>query len=190
MQGSIAVSSELGRGTTFTVTLPIDQVNQESQSTAKGETDDSAFQDLSIAHFKNQKPKLNGQLKVLVVDDDPDARELLTRHFEFLGAKAISCENGEQALKLASDGRHALEVLQEFTPDLIFVDLAMPKKDQLVFLRALRQNRRLLHLPAVGINCSILDPSERDELKRQDSSIITKDASFEQQLQEVLNYVR
>ncbi len=300
MQGSIAVSSELGRGTTFTVTLPIDQVDQESKPTAKGETDDSAIQELTVAHFKNQKQKLNGQLKVLVVDDDPDARELLTSHLEFLGAKAISCENGEQALKLASDqqfdlitldimmpgldgwevlkllkenakttdipvviisiaadkhravvlgamdaltkpisndelesllhrhvrsrsiqnvliveddadsyrlllsllqnkvsqirtasdGRHALEVLQEFTPDLIFVDLATPNKKHLAFLRALRQDRRLLHLPVVVMSGSALVPSERDELKRQASAIITKDASLEQQLQEVLNYVR
>ena len=83
-----------------------------------------------------------------------------------------------------------MQILREFTPDLIFVDTEVPGEDQLVFLRNLRQNAKLLHLPVVVVGGNVSDQTEREELKKQASAIITKDASLEQQLQEVLNYVR
>ena len=300
MQGSITVSSEPERGSTFTVTLPLDQDNQENQRAASGNIEAASVEKSNAEPFQNKKEKSDGRPKILVVDDDPDARELLISHLESLGAEATSCENGEQALKvasekefdlitldimmpglngwevlkllkdnaktsdipvviisiaadkrravvlgamdaltkpisnddleallhrhvrrrnikkvliieddhsafqplvsllqekvseirIASDGRHAMQILREFTPDLIFVDTEVPGEDQLVFLRNLRQNAKLLHLPVVVVGGNVSDQTEREELKKQASAIITKDASLEQQLQEVLNYVR
>ncbi len=67
--------------------------------------------------------------RVLVVDDEPDARELLS---EFLTAKGY-------AVLTASNGEDALRKLKEERPHLILLDIRMPKMDGLETLRRVRE---------------------------------------------------
>ena len=67
--------------------------------------------------------------RVLVVDDEPDARELLS---EFLTAKGY-------AVLTASNGEEALRKLKEDRPHLILLDIRMPKMDGLETLRRVRE---------------------------------------------------
>ena len=73
-----------------------------------------------------------GVKNVLVVDDSPDMRNLLTQFLRYHG----------HAVRSAEDGLDALEVLQKSTPDVILLDLNMPRLDGLDFLKALRGERR------------------------------------------------
>jgi DNA-binding response OmpR family regulator len=63
-------------------------------------------------------------MRVLVCDDEPDIRLLYRSAFEAAGA----------AVQVAEDGQRALEVASEWTPDLIVLDLRMPRKDGLTAL--------------------------------------------------------
>lgn len=56
---------------------------------------------------------------VLVVDDEPDNLEVVAETLEFHGA----------AVKTAIDGVQALELLRDFLPDIILLDLSMPRMD-------------------------------------------------------------
>ncbi|HET9384535.1 MAG TPA: response regulator [Gemmatimonadales bacterium] len=77
---------------------------------------------------------------VLVVDDDPDTRAVLS---EFLGAHGF-------VVHAARDGRHALQVLGHIgLPDLILLDYLMPVMNGSHFLARKRRNPRLRPIPVV-----------------------------------------
>jgi DNA-binding response OmpR family regulator len=81
--------------------------------------------------------------KILVVDDDPDIRRLLSVLLEGEGHNVIS----------APDGERALELISREGPDLILLDVMMPKKDGYTVLRemkasGIRESTKVLVLTA------------------------------------------
>jgi CheY-like chemotaxis protein len=87
-------------------------------------------------------PDLKGRT-ILVVDDDPDALELLHMILESCGAKVLA----------ASTTLHARGYLLTVTPDLFVCDLALPREDGPAFIRSVRasSNPALARVPAVAI---------------------------------------
>ena len=69
--------------------------------------------------------------KILIVDDDPDIREVLTMILESQGYTVVA----------ASDGIECLAVLKAENPNLMIVDLLMPKMDGFALLRELEEER-------------------------------------------------
>jgi DNA-binding NtrC family response regulator len=67
------------------------------------------------------------QKKILIVDDERDVAELLD----------TVCKRDGHVTQLASNGYDALSVMENFTPDVIFLDLIMEKMDGLELIRAL-----------------------------------------------------
>jgi CheY-like chemotaxis protein len=80
---------------------------------------------------------------ILVLDDDPDALELLHMILESCGAKVLA----------ASTAMHARGYLLTVTPDLIVCDLALPREDGPAFMRTVRasSNPALARVPAVAV---------------------------------------
>src|SRR5437773_1285100 len=112
--GSVQATSEgVGRGTTFTVMLPIGGPLSDAPSTAR--TPASTAKDLLAG------------LRVLVVDDDPDTREMVTVILQRAGADAAGAGSTDEALRRADEG----------APDVVVSDLAMPARDGYALLRAL-----------------------------------------------------
>jgi CheY-like chemotaxis protein len=87
-------------------------------------------------------PSLHGYT-LLVIDDDPDALELLRMILESCGAKVLA----------ASTATHARGYLLTATPDLIVCDLALPREDGPSFMRSVRAsaNPALARVPAVAV---------------------------------------
>jgi len=79
---------------------------------------------------------------ILVVDDDPIVRELFRRLLPRAGYSAV----------IATNGMDALAALETHTPDLVLLDLAMPKMDGLTFLQVLRQDPDCKHVPVILIS--------------------------------------
>ena len=75
--------------------------------------------------------------KLLVVDDEPNIRELLSASLRFAGFDVTTAEDGWRALDVADDLR----------PDLIVLDVMMPGLDGFSVLRQLRERRR--HVPVI-----------------------------------------
>ena len=65
---------------------------------------------------------------ILVVDDEPSIREVLSIYLERAGYRVVA----------ASDGQAALEVVEKRVPDLVVLDLMLPKVDGLEITRQLR----------------------------------------------------
>ena len=80
--------------------------------------------------------------RILVVDDIPDNRTILTRRLERQGHSVVECENGELALELMSE--------RPF--DLVLLDIMMPVMNGYEVLEKMRGDRRLRHIPVIVIS--------------------------------------
>ena len=78
---------------------------------------------------------------ILVVDDDPDARDFLT---------TVLQDNG-LATTTAKDGAEAIAMLGETVPDLVALDISMPEKSGVAVYRKLREDDRLTGVPVIMI---------------------------------------
>jgi signal transduction histidine kinase/ActR/RegA family two-component response regulator len=109
-----------GQGAIFSATFPLIAARVES-TTKSGE------------HVYNGSATLNG-LRVLVVDDEADARQVISSLIARTGAEVKACETASEAL----------EMLEQWKPDVLMSDIAMPDEDGYSFInkvRALPANR-------------------------------------------------
>jgi PAS domain S-box-containing protein len=118
-----AWSEGAGRGTTITVRLPV-------AASGSPEMEADATQDDDV--------RLAG-LTVLVVDDEPDAREMLAMLLERRGARVVPCDGADAAL----------DALTRETVGVVIADIGMPGVDGYEFMRLLR--RRGVATPAVAL---------------------------------------
>jgi two-component system cell cycle response regulator DivK len=79
---------------------------------------------------------------VLVVDDDYDARTIYSHYLRAVGCNVFT----------ANDGRVALEKADELTPDLIVMDLAMPRIDGWEAIRRLRRSSWTAQIPIIALS--------------------------------------
>ena len=84
------------------------------------------------------------QIKILAVDDDPDALFILDR---------LLCRQGYR-VRTATGGRAALAALEEDLVDVIVLDVMMPDLDGLQVCGALRQNERTRTIPIILLTAS------------------------------------
>ncbi|MCL1815110.1 MAG: ATP-binding protein [Treponema sp.] len=92
-------------------------------------------------------PELDGTRKVLIVEDHPVNRQLFTMIIEKLGVKAISAEDGLDALEKAS-----------FNPDLIFMDIQMPRMNGYEAAAELR--RRGFTKPLIAVTAGVQEDEQ------------------------------
>jgi PAS domain S-box-containing protein len=123
-----------GRGATFTVTLPLISVVRSAITLDRRQARKNAF----------KAPVTLDGVRVLVVDDDPDACELLEAALHDSGADVHTVQSA----------RAALEELESFHPDLLLSDLGMPEEDGYALIRRVRarESTRGGHLPAVALS--------------------------------------
>ena len=79
--------------------------------------------------------------KILVIDDDPNIVDLLKHRLKINGYEIVTASNGEEGLARVEDEN----------PDLILVDVLMPKMDGYTFVRALRKKPESSTIPVIVI---------------------------------------
>jgi CheY-like chemotaxis protein len=181
-----AVSEGEGRGATFMLRLPIVAVRStgdlllQSKETLSGGGIEPVF---SSTSKPGGELKLRG-VRVLIVDDDQDARELL---------EVILLQFGAE-IRLATSAPQALKVLEDWRPDAIVSDVGMPNEDGYSLIqkiRALEPERGgltpaialtgfgrpedRLQLLAAGYQAYLSKPAELMELVDLISDLITRD---------------
>ncbi len=107
-----------------------------------------------------------GGARILVVDDEAETRELLRRGLE---------KNG-WTIDEAEDGLVALARLTEDIPDLILLDLNMPRMDGFEFLHQLRNSDGWPNVPVVVVTAQDLTPEQQARLDGQVEAILRKGA--------------
>ncbi|GAN48579.1 response regulator [Methylobacterium radiotolerans] len=113
--------------------------------------------------MERYRPDAPEDARVLVVDDDADARERLRRS---LGREGWTVDEAE-------NGRIALERVSQARPSLILLDLMMPEMDGFGFLRALRA-RPDGDVPVVVLTAKEVTAAEKESLNRQADRVIAK----------------
>jgi len=81
-------------------------------------------------------------IKLLLIDDDPNLIMLVKDYLEFRGYEVITAENGRQAL----------DSFSEQSPDLIICDIMMPEMDGYAFVEQIRQNPRTEWIPVIFLS--------------------------------------
>ncbi|HLT71860.1 MAG TPA: ATP-binding protein, partial [Cyclobacteriaceae bacterium] len=139
--GSISVTSEFGKGTCFSVLIPLAQDQPErgalTHDLMRPLDLDTTRGVVNVEHKENGKEDVEG-FKLLIVEDNEDLRNYLTERLE--------CS---YSVFTASDGRTGVELAELHIPDLIISDLMMPYMDGLELCRAIKSNEKTSHIPII-----------------------------------------
>ena len=134
MGGDITVESEIGKGSTFVVTLPARWSIERRRRPPKASEPDGTLPEPPA-----------GASVVLVIDDDPEVHDLLRRSLSKEGFRVVSALGGEEGLRMA----------REMAPDAITLDVMMPGMDGWAVLAALKADATTADIPVVML--TILD---------------------------------
>ncbi|HET9941158.1 MAG TPA: response regulator [Candidatus Eisenbacteria bacterium] len=113
--------------------------------------------------------------RVLVVDDEPD----LVRVLEF-GLKASG-----YTVEVASDGQEGLKKAREIKPDVILLDLMLPKLDGYKVCRLLKFDDRFKHIPIIILSARTQEGDQTLALEMGANRFVTKPYDFS----EILGYI-
>ncbi|CAN5297698.1 response regulator transcription factor [soil metagenome] len=104
---------------------------------------------------------------ILVVDDEQDLLDLIEYNLKKEGFKVLKAENGVEAIKTA----------KHFNPDLVLLDIMMPKMDGLEVCRNMRSDAELRHIPIIFLTARGDEKTEVDGLDLGADDYITKPIS-------------
>jgi len=174
--GSIDLESELGHGSTFsiTLTLPVSNASAEAMHNQYPEVARRSVQPLF--DYNNQAPI------ILAVDDHPINRNLLARQLKLLGLRSKTAENGQFALDMWRDGAF----------NMVITDCHMPEMDGYALTQAIRKieaEEARPHTPIVAWTANALaEENERCKLAGMDD-LLVKPANLMQLKEAIIKWL-
>ncbi len=162
--GKVEVKSEVGKGATFIVTLPIDQpdavVDEPNNDAVKmvldkeeleGQQETNAPATVEAAADSEAKEQVLPTM--LVVDDDEDMRHFIKAHF-----------TKQYQVFTAENGKLALQTLKKHKVDMVVSDWMMPEMDGTEFCQRMRQNPETSHLPFIMLTAKTDEASKAESI--------------------------
>jgi len=172
--GQIKVESVEGKGSTFTIVIPLGKDHLDKQEFLIGEKED--LEDAGIVNvviasggYENRQTEeggieeQDGKPKILVVEDSEDVRAHLLDNLEdqFNMQEAV---DGEEGLSLATDT----------IPDIIITDLMMPRMDGVELCKKLKTDERTSHIPVIMLTARATVESRIEGLETGADAYMTK----------------
>jgi signal transduction histidine kinase/CheY-like chemotaxis protein len=168
MGGDITVGSEPGKGSAFTIRLPAAVSIAPPKQSEK------------VAEPENQIPWGQGASSILIIDDDPKARDLLSR----------ALVKARYSVACASGGEEGLKLVRQLRPDVVLLDVLMPVMDGWAVLTSIKADPEIADIPvvmlsitqesnmgfALGASDYLTKPIDRSRLL----SVLTKHTNFQQ----------
>jgi CheY-like chemotaxis protein len=164
MGGKIELHSVIGKGTTFTLRMPLKTVPRRS-SRATSDTGSVRFSSKNV---------------VLCVEDHFINQKMIAAIFKDLGID----------IHIANNGREGYEKAQELRPDLILMDLHMPLMDGIETVRKIRANPLLHKTPVVALSADAFIEQQKGALDAGFDDYITKPVDLDRDIPIFAKYLR
>lgn len=146
-KGSLKIESTEGKGSIFTILLPLSEISLGEKVAAK-----------ATENQDEEQTKDNPRWNILVADDDNLIRSSIATMLQTIAD-----------VKTASNGKEVLDEVMKETPDLILSDVEMPEMDGLQLCEALSKQEQTNHIPILFVSART---SENDRLRGLSSGAI------------------
>ncbi|MCB9341334.1 MAG: response regulator [Lewinellaceae bacterium] len=171
--GSISVDSELGKGTTFEVKIPVAQ-QQEAAPLKEVQLLPSMADSMLIENGSQptEQPShsTEDQLEILIIEDNAALRKYIR-----------SClDSTRYRVTMAADGEDGIAEALATVPDLIITDIMMPRKDGFEVVEAVRNHLSTSHIPIIILSAKAALESRLKGLERGADAYLTKPFSPEE----------
>ena len=166
--GKVYAESELGKGATFIVELPVEVATEQAK---KGK----AVENISVAEIE---PGKQSRAKVLVVDDEPAITHLVKRLLTEEGFEVVTANTACAAIDRLHGDRH----------DLILMDIKMPVMSGIEIYRHIANLEPALTQRVIFVTGDVMETGTRDFLNKTKARYITKPINVER-LKEEINQI-
>ena len=172
-KGSIAVQSEKGKGTTFTIQLPLGNAHLKPDELISGEEIPSQLyehekifveeEDIKSLNEETEQPKKVHSHSILIIEDNSDMRKFLKTRL-----------HNEYEIVEAADSHAALQQAFDIVPDLIITDIVIPGKDGIDLTHIFKSDIRTSHIPIILLTAKTAIDQQIMGMKNKADVYITK----------------
>lgn len=162
--GRIGVESEPGRGSCFYFSLPIASTNVNREPRAPLQANTPAPSPATQPPTSVRGGNRSRTPFVLMVDDDPGLRTVVSRIVQHSGHQVETANNGEEAI----------EKVRKLHPDLLILDILMPVLSGFGVVQTLRRHPETRHLPLLVLTTKDLNDAEKEALRLGPTKFVTK----------------
>ena len=183
--GQADVTSEKGKGSVFSITLPLKQKGEVSQQEAQTtppliDTNENCGEPNTARHLNDIiQPTDSNKPEVLIIDDNNDIRTYLRSALSDL-----------YKVSEAADGKTGLEIARRIVPDIIISDIMMPIMDGLEFCNQLKNDKAISHIPVILLTARSLDEQRAEGYEHGADAYIAKPFSLHLLLSRIENLIQ
>ena len=161
MEGAIKVESQVAKGTTFSITLPIKQVapiqNTPTAFDIPSQTEGTSFNEI----IQGAAPQ--NAASILLIEDNLDVAQYIT-----------SCLETTYQVSHAVNGAIGIERAMEQIPDIVISDIMMPEKDGFEVVQTLKNDIKTNHIPLILLSAKADIASKLEGLERGADEFLAK----------------
>jgi len=169
--GKIESKSTIGKGTTFSICLPLGSDHLKPEELKKSNDTDADFEHTTFIQRKSNiddtdltdENGIESLLSLLIVEDNPDMRTFIRGYFD-----------NEFKILEAGDGQAGLKIAVDHIPDMIISDVMMPKMDGYEFCQKIKTDVKTSHIPVILLTARATKESRMEGLETGADDFITK----------------
>jgi signal transduction histidine kinase/ligand-binding sensor domain-containing protein/DNA-binding response OmpR family regulator len=174
--GEIIVRSEIGKGSCFTVILPVNQSEVADETTNLQE--EAVWVTPMITTGKEAPAGITDRPSLLIAEDNDDLRFYLKDNLL-----------GQFDILEAANGADALKMIQKIVPDLIISDIMMPGMDGIELCRRVKTDRSICHIPFILLTARSSEQQQLEGLETGADDYIKKPFNFQILEAKIINII-